>query len=162
VKLTLPQMRAVIEALQALRGVAQVAAVTIVAELGEVSRFTGARQLMGYGGIVASEHTSGESSWRGGITKTGNAHLRRVVVEAAWAYRHRPSVGKSLQKRQEAVSEEIREIAWKAQHRLHTRYRKLMARGKVVTAIGRELLGFIWAIGVKAEAAQKKTERLAA
>ena len=71
--------------------------------------------MMGYGGIVASEHTSGESSWRGGITKTGNAHLRRVVVEAAWAYRHRPSVGKSLQKRQEAVSEEIREIAWKAQ-----------------------------------------------
>jgi len=116
---------------------------------------------MGYG-----EHSSGESSWRGGITKTGNAHLRRVVVEAAWAYRHQPSVGKTLRKRQAGVSEEICEIAWKAQHRLHARYRKLMARGKekekVVTAIGRELLGFIWAIGVKAEAAQKKTERRAA
>jgi len=166
VKLTPPKMRAVIEALQALRGVAQVTAVTIVAEVGEVSRFTGARQLMGYGGIVASEHSSGESTWRGGITKTGNAHLRRVVVEAAWAYRHRPSVGETLRKRQAVVSEEIREIAWKAQHRLHTRYQKLMARGKekekVVTAIGRELLGFIWAIGVKAEAAQEKTERRAA
>jgi transposase len=166
VKLTPPKMRAVIEALQALRGVAQVAAVTIVAELGEVSRFSGARQLMGYGGIVASEHSSGKSNWRGGITKTGNAHLRRVVVEAAWAYRHRPSVGKVLKRRQAVVSEEVREIAWKAQHRLHTRYRKLMARGKekgkVVTAMGRELLGFIWAIGVKVEAAQKVTERRAA
>jgi transposase len=165
VKSTPPKMRAVIEALQALRGVAQVTAVTIVAERGEVSRFTKARQLMGYGGIVASEHPSGESTWRGGITKTGNAHLRRVVVEAAWAYRHRPSVGETLRKRQAVISEEIREIAWKAQHRLHT-YRKLMARGKekekVVTAIGRELLGFIWAIGVKAEAAQEKTERRAA
>jgi len=93
VKLTPPKMRAVIQALQALRGIAQVAAVTIVAEVGEVSRFTRARQLMGYGGITASEHSSGEGSWRGGITKTGNAHLRRVVVEAAWAYRHRPSLG---------------------------------------------------------------------
>jgi transposase len=166
VKSTPAKMRAVIEALQALRGIAQVAAVTIVAELGEVSRFTRARQLMGYGGIVASEHSSGESSWRGGITKTGNAHLRRVVVEAAWAYRHRPNVGGTLRKRQELVSEEVREIAWKAQHRLHTRYRKLMARGKekgkVVTAIGRELLGFIWAIGIKVEAAQQETERRAA
>jgi len=166
VKLTPPKMRAVIQALQALRGIAQVAAVSIVAEVGEVSRFTRARQLMGYGGITASEHSSGEGSWRGGITKTGNAHLRRVVVEAAWAYRHRPSLGVALRKRQEVVSEEIREIAWKAQHRLHTRYRKLTARGKdkgkVVTAIGRELLGFIWAIGVKVEAAQKLTDRQAA
>lgn len=163
VKLAPAKMRAVIEALQALRGIAQVTAVTIVAEAGELSRFAKARQLMGYGGIVASEHSSGESSWRGGITKTGNAHLRRVVVEAAWSYQHRPSVGKALRKRQEGVSEEIREIAWKAQHRLHGRYRKLMARGKekgkVMTAIGRELLGFIWAIGRKAEAVQHTTER---
>jgi transposase len=166
VKLTPPKMRVVIEAFQALRGVAHVSAVTIAAELGEVSRFTGARELMGYGGIVASEHSSGESTRRGSITKTGNAHLRRVVVEAAWAYRHRPNIGETLRKRQAGVSEEIREIAWKAQHRLHARYRKLMARGKVkgkvVTAIGRELLGFIWAIGVQAEAAQKKTEQRAA
>jgi transposase len=166
VKSTPPKMRAVIEALQALRGIAQVAAVTIVAELGEVSRFTGARQLMGYGGLVASEHSSGENTRRGGITKTGNAHLRRVVVEAAWAYRHRPNIGETLRKRQEGISEEIREIAWKAQHRLHARNRKLMARGKVkgkvVTAIARELLGFIWAIGIQAEAEQDKTERRAA
>jgi len=166
VKLAPAKMQAVIQALQALRGVAQVTAVTIVTELGEVSRFARARQLMGYAGIVASEHSSGESTRRGSITKAGNAHLRRVAVEAAWAYRHRPNVGKTLRKRQEAVSEEIREIAWKAQHRLHTRYRKLMSRGKdkgkVVTAIARELLGFIWAIGVKAEAKQKGTERRAA
>jgi len=159
-------MRAVIEGLQALRGLAQVAAVTIVADLGEISRFSEPRQLMGYGGIVASEHSSGESTRRGGITKTGNAHLRRVVVEAAWAYRYRPNVGAALRKRQEVVSQEVREIAWKAQHRLHSRYRKLTARGKekgkVVTAIGPELLGFIWAIGVKVEAAQKETERRAA
>src|SRR5215467_4293073 len=106
VKLAPAKMQAVIQALQALRGVAQVTAVTIVTELGEVSRFARARQLMGYAGIVASEHSSGESTRRGSITKAGNAHLRRVAVEAAWAYRHRPNVGKTLRKRQEAVSEE--------------------------------------------------------
>ena len=108
VKLAPPKMRAVIAALQALRGIAQVSAVTIVAELGEITRFSKARQLMAYGGIVASEDSSGERTRRGSITKTGNAHLRRVVVEAAWAYRHRPSVGATLRKRQEAVSEEVR------------------------------------------------------
>ena len=149
------RMLAVIEALQALRGIAQISAVTILAELGKVSRFPAPRQLMGYSGIVASEHSSGERSRRGGITKTGNAHLRRVVIEAAWAYRHRPRLGAMLHKRQEKLSEEVKEIAWKAQHRLHARYRKLSARGKnkqqVITAIGRELLGFIWAIGMKVE-----------
>jgi transposase len=159
VKLAPPQMREVIEALQALRGVAHVTAVTVVAELGELSRF-GARQLMAFSGIVSREHSSGESTKRGGITKTGNAHLRRVVVEAAWAYRHAPAVTKCLRQRQERVSEEVKEIAWKAQHRLHSRYRKLTSRGKntgkVVTAMGRELLGFIWAIGVHVEAKQRK------
>jgi transposase len=166
VKLAPPKMRAVIEGLQALRGIAHVAAVTVVAELGELSRFTRAKQLMGYGGIVASEDSSGERTRRGGITKTGNAHLRRVVVEAAWTYRHRPAVGTSLRKRQEHVSEEAKEIAWKAQQRLHQRYKKLLAKGKnkgvVVTAIGRELLGFIWAIGIKVEAAQKESLQRAA
>jgi transposase len=119
VKVAPPKMRAVIEALQALRGVAHVSAVTVVAELGELSRFARATQLMGYGGIVASENSSGERTRRGNITKTGNAHLRRVVVEAAWAYRHRPDVGATLRKRQEQVSEEVKEIAWKAQQRLH-------------------------------------------
>lgn len=166
VKCVPPKMRAVIEALQALRGIARVASVTIVAELGELSRFARAKQLMAYGGIVTSEHSSGECTRRGGITKTGNAHLRRVVVEAAWTYRHRPAVGTSLRKRQEKVSEEVKEIAWKAQQRLHQRYRKLLAKGKnkgiVVTAVGRELLGFIWAIGIKVEAAQKESLQQAA
>jgi transposase len=166
VKVAPPKMRAVIEALQALRGVAHVAAVTVVAELGELSRFSRATQLMGYGGIVASENSSGERTRRGNITKAGNAHLRRVVVEAAWAYRHRPAVGATLRKRQEQVSDEVKEIAWKAQQRLHGRYRKLLANGKnkgvVVTAVGRELLGFIWAIGTKVEAAQKESLQRAA
>lgn len=166
VKLAPSQMRGVIEALQALRGIAHVSAVTVVAELGELSRFARAKQLMAYGGIVASEDSSGERMRRGQITKTGNAHLRRVVVEAAWAYRHRPAVERTLRKRQEHVSEEVKEIAWKAQQRLHQRYRKLLAKGKnkgvVVTAMGRELLGFIWAIGIKVEAAQKESLQRAA
>jgi transposase len=160
-KLASPKMRAVIEGLQALRGIAQISAVTVVAELGEVTRFSKARQLMAYAGIVASEDSSGERTRRGSITKTGNAHLRRVVVEAAWAYRHRPSVGAALRKRQETVSEEVKQIAWKAQHRLHARYGKLMAKGKnkgvVVTAVARELLGFLWAIAVHVEAEQKRS-----
>ena len=150
-----PKMRAVIEALQALRGVAQVSAVTMVAELGQISRFARARQLMGYSGAVSREHSSGARIRRGSISKAGNAHLRRVVIEAAWSYRHRPSIGKALAARQRGQSETVKEIAWKAQHRLFHRYRKLMAAGKtkqqVVTAIGRELLGFIWAIGVHIE-----------
>jgi len=166
VKVAPPKMRAVIDALQALRGVAHVSAVTVVAELGELSRFARATQLMGYGGIVASENSSGERTRRGNITKTGNAHLRRVVVEAAWAYRHRPDVGANLRKRQEHVSEDVKEIAWKAQQRLHGRYRKLLAKGKnkgvVVTAVGRELLGFMWAIGIKVETAQKESLQQAA
>lgn len=160
------QMRAVIEGLQALRGIAQVSAVTIVAELGQISRFARARQLMGYSGAVSSEDSSGQRVRRGAITKTGNAHLRRIVMEAAWSYRHRPAVSRALRQRQEVVSEEVKEIAWKAQHRLHARYQKLTARGKnkgqVITAIGRELLGFIWAIGVKVEGAQKEPLQRAA
>ena len=149
------QMRAVIAALQALRGIAQVSAVTIVAEVGTLSRFTTPRQLMGYSGAVASEDSSGPRIRRGAITKTGNAHLRRIIVEAAWAYRHRPSVGPTLRKRHETLDAEVIAIAWNAQHRLHARYRRLTARGKskqsAVTAVGRELLGFIWAIGIAVE-----------
>jgi len=154
-----PEMRAVIEALQALRGVAKISAVTMVAEVGQVSRFEHPSQLMSYTGTVPSEHSTGGpgKAHRGGITKTGNAHLRRVVVEAGWNYRYRPAVQGKLRARQKNISEEIKAIAWKAQHRLHRRYRHLAARGKpqqqVVTAVGRELLGFIWAIGVKAEKA---------
>jgi len=148
-------VRAVITALQALRGIAKLSAVTIVTEVGVLSRFARPRQLMGYSGAVASEHSSGQRTQRGGITKTGNAHLRRVAIEAGWAYRHRPAIGGTLRTRQAGLSEEVKALAWKAQHRLHTRYRHLLAKGKpppqIVTAVGRELLGFIWAIGVQVE-----------
>jgi transposase len=159
VKLASPEMQEVIRGLQALRGVAQISAVTIAAELGNISCFEGARQLMGYSGAVPTEDSSGQRTLRGSITKTGNAHLRRIAIEAAWSYRLRPGVGPALRKRQEGVADEIKEIAWKAQHRLHKRSMRLAAAGKdqrkIITAVGRELLGFIWAIGVKAEAASK-------
>ena len=155
VKTAPAQMRAVIDALQALRGIALVSAVTIVAEVGALSRFARAPQVMGYSGMGAREDSSGGRTRRSGITKTGNAHLRRIIVEAAWTYRHRPSVSTALRKRQATLSDEVKAIAWKAQHRLHGRYRTLLGRGKcqqqVVTAVGRELLGFIWAIGVAVE-----------
>jgi transposase len=159
VQVASPQTQEVVRGLQALRGIAQISAVTLVAELGELSRFARARQLMGYSGAVPSEDSSGQRTRRGSITKTGNAHLRRIAIEAAWSYRLRPGVGPALRKRQEGVSEEIKEIAWKAQHRLHKRYTRLAAAGKdqrkIITAVGRELLGFIWAIGIKAEASSK-------
>jgi transposase len=148
-------MRAVIDGLQSLRGVAKVSAVTLVAELGQLSRFAHPRQLMGYAGIVSREHSSGERIRRGAISKTGNAHLRRIVVEAAWSYRHRPAVGAVLAARQKNAPAAVTALAWKAQHRLHARYARLIGRGKsrqqTVTAVGRELLGFIWAIGVEIE-----------
>jgi transposase len=154
---TAPQcIRSVVAALQALRGVAQMTAVSIVSELGCMSRFKSPRQLMSYSGLVSSEYSSGNRVQRGRITKAGNAHLRRVIVEAAWAYRHKPWVGGALLKRQQGLDQAIKDIAWKAQWRLTTRYRKLSARGKnkpqVITALGRELLGFIWAIALRTEA----------
>jgi transposase len=149
-------MQQVIRGLQALRGVAHISAVTIAAELGNVTtRFESPRKLMGYCGVFPSEKSSGKRKRQGGITKCGNAHLRRIVMESAWCYRHWPRVGEKLRKRHGGVSTEILEIAWKAQNRLHKRYMKLsMAgkeHGKVVTAVGRELLGFIWAIAIRAE-----------
>jgi transposase len=158
VKLAPQPMQEVIRGLQALRGVAHILAVTIAAELGNISsRFESARKLMGYCGVFPSEDSSGKRIRKGGITKAGNAHLRRIVVESAWCYRHWPRVGEKLRKRQQGIPVEITEIAWKAQNRLHKRYTKLMNAGKdqrkVMTAVARELLGFIWAIGTKAEAA---------
>jgi transposase len=158
VKLAPQPMQEVIQGLQALRGVAHISAVTIASELGNVSsRFASARKLMGYGGVFPSEDSSGKRKRQGGITKTGNAHLRRIVVESAWCYRHRPCVGAKLRKRQQGVPAQITEIAWKAQNRLHKRYIKLAMAGKdhrkIMTAIARELLGFIWAISIKAEQA---------
>ena len=120
---------------------------------------------MGYSGLVASEHSSGNRVQRGRITKTGNGHLRRVLVEAAWAYQHRPNVTGFLLRRQKnlELSEEAKKVAWKAQQRLHKRYQTMSARGKnknqIVTALGRELLGFIWAIAVEIE---KRNQRVKA
>lgn len=156
-------MRALIAGLQALRGIKQISAATIVAEVGPPSRFTRPKQLMGYSGMVSSEDSTGSSVHRGAITKTGNAHLRRIVGQAAWAYQHRPAMSAELKKRQVGLSQEVKQIAWKAQHRLSSRYRRLSAKGKlqqkVVTAIGRELLGFIWAIGMQIEKEQPATNK---
>jgi len=157
----MPQnQRAVVAGLQCLRGVAKITAVTLMSELGQLSRFARARQLMGYAGIVSREHSSGQRVCRGSISKAGNAHLRRLVVEAAWAYRHRPHVGVPLAARQSEQSEAVKAIAWRAQHRLYGRYRALLGRGKskqkVITAVARELLGFIWAIGCEIERPQQQ------
>lgn len=147
-----PAQQALVGALATLRGVRTVTAATVVSELGTLRRFASPRQLMGYAGLVPREHSSGSSVHRGAITKTGNAHLRRVLVEAAWAYRHRPNLTSAvLRQRQQAQPLTVVAIATSAQRRLCARYRRLTAVGKpplaVATTIARELLGFVWAIG---------------
>jgi transposase len=143
-------MREVVIALMALRGVSLVTAMTTVAELGDISRFESARQLMAYLGLVPSEHSTGQRQKRGGITKSGNGHVRRVLVEAAWCYRFSARKTATIQRRAEKASAEVQEIAWKAQKRLCMRYHHLLLKGKlkveVCTAVARELAGFIWAI----------------
>jgi transposase len=140
----------IVAALQTMRGMALVNAATLIAELGDLSRFANPRQLMAYLGLVPSEHSSGASVRRGGLTKAGNNAARRLLIEAAWCYRFPARVSRELRLRQEAQPRPIREIAWKAQLRLCARYRKLARTGKpanvVTAAIARELAGFIWAI----------------
>jgi transposase len=140
----------VIAAFQALRGVGLITAVTVVAEAGDLSRFDSPKQLMSYVGLVPSESSSGGSRHQGRITKSGNAHIRRVIVESAWHYRRPPAIGIGLKKRQEGQSEEIKAISWQAQHRLNLKFRRLSGRGKpsqtAAVAVARELLGFMWAI----------------
>jgi transposase len=140
----------VVEALQALRGVQFTVAVTTVAELGDLTRFDNPRELMKFLGLIPSEYSSGERRRQGSITKAGNTHARRVLVESAWAYRYPAKVSRHLQLRLETQPKTIQDISWKAQLRLCKRYRRLMARGKhanqVVVAIARELVGFMWAI----------------
>lgn len=135
--------------LRCFRGIDDLSALTIATELGDATRFAAARQVMAFTGLVPSEYSSGASQRRGGITKTGNAHLRRILVEAAWHYRHRPAIGTSLRPRQATAPPAARRCAWSAQHRLHSRYRRLIARGKspqlAVTAVARELSAFVWA-----------------
>ena len=140
----------VVEGLMALRGCRLITAMTVVAELGDITRFESPRQLMSYLGLVPSESSSGPKTCRGGITKTGNGHVRRVLVESAWCYRFPARKTALLQRRAEQTSEEVQAIAWKAQKRLCGRYQALSKRGvlpqKVSIAIARELTGFIWAI----------------
>ena len=140
----------VVEAFQALRGVQFTVAVTTVAELGDLTRFENPRQLMNYVGLTPSEYASGPRRQQGSMTKTGNTHARRALVEGAWAYRYPATVSRHLQLRLEKLPAAMQAISWKAQGRLCTRYRQLMAKGKhahqVVVAIARELSAFMWAI----------------
>ena len=144
----------VVAALQALRGVALITAIGLVSEIGDLARFAHPRKLMAYLGLVPSEQSSGDRVRRGSITKTGNAHARRLLTEAAWNYRFGARIGKDAQRRQESLSESVRSIAWKAQLRLTRRYAALNSRGlqpnKACVAVARELAGFVWAIGMQA------------
>ena len=143
-------MAPVVKAIQAMRGIALINAVTLVAEIGDFTRFASPRQLMAYLGLVPSEHSSGASVRRGGVTKAGNGHARRALIEGAWTYRMQARISRKLHDRIESLPQEIRDIAWKAQVRLCARYRRLTVAGKpavvATTAIAREMVGFIWAI----------------
>jgi len=144
------RLQPVVEALEGLRGVQFTVAVTIVAELGDLTRFDKPSQLMRYLGLTPSEYSTGDHRRQGAITKTGNAHARRALIEGAWAYRYPAKVSRHLQLRLEKLPKPIQDLSWKAQVRLCTRYRHLLARGKhvnrVVVAIARELSAFMWAI----------------
>ena len=147
--LALEPLRPRVVRLRCFRGLDDLTALTIAAELGDARRFPSAPSTMAYVGLVPSEHSSGPKRARGAITRTGNAHLRRVLVEAAWHYRHHPFVGDALRRRQQGAPDTVVTQAWAAQQRLYRRYQRLMARGKpkqhVVTAVARELTGFLWA-----------------
>jgi transposase len=133
--------------LRAFRGIDTLTALTVLTETCDFRRFPTAASYMAFTGLVPREHSSGASRRQGSITKAGNAHLRRVLVEAAWAYRHRPAVRGKLAKRQEGLPPELLAYSWKAQTRLHATYRKLAARrgaNKAAVAVARELSGFVW------------------
>jgi len=152
IRLAVPNWRLapIVLALQAARGVSLIVAVTLLAEIGDLTRFDKPSQLMAYLGLVPSEHSTGLTIKRGSITKTGNGHARKALVEAAWAYRMQARVSRTLLKRQHGLPDRVCQIAWKAQLRLCNRFRRLTAQGKtkqiVVTAIARELSAFLWAI----------------
>ena len=153
-------LKPVIEALMALRGVNLITAMSIVAELGDLARFSTARELMKYLGLTPSEDSTGERHRRGGITKAGNSTVRKLLIESAWCYRHKPCKSYRWKERNKNVSQEMRDISWKAQQRLHLRYwrltnRKLLPQ-KVVVAVARELAGFVWAVAQAYHAAQQK------
>lgn len=139
-----------VTALMAMRGIDLISATVFLAEIGDLSRFQTPRELMGYLGLVPSENSTGDTVKRGPITKAGNRRARRTLVESAWSYRHPPRVAKEKLAKVAAAPPAVREIAWKAQHRLHARYRALIRNGKcinvVMTAVARELAAFIWAV----------------
>ena len=143
-------LRPLVKALQALRGVQIISAVILAAEIADFARFASAPSLMAYLGLVPSEHSSGQSQKRGRITRAGNRHVRRILIESAWSYRYRPAMSREIRKRNDGVAPAVQAIAWKAQHRLNARYKKFLARGKnhqqTVTALARELAGFVWSI----------------
>jgi transposase len=143
-------LSSLVTALMAMRGLDIVSASTIVAEVGDLSRFRTPRELMAYVGIVPSEDSTGDKVKRGPITKTGNRRVRRMLVECAWSYQFPPRLSQGKQVKVEAVPQAVREIAWKAQSRLNQRYRALLKRGKLknvaITAVAREFVGFIWAV----------------
>lgn len=150
-------LASVVQALQTLRGIDLIVAVTCATELGDLSRFDNPRQLMGYLGLTPSERSTGDTVRRGGITKAGNGRVRHLLIESAWTYRHPPRIGKVKLYKIEAAPPRVREIAWKAQTRLTARYRALSARGKKTTvvcaAIARELVGFMWCVAKEAQTA---------
>ncbi|WP_040981566.1 IS110 family transposase [Oceanobacillus jeddahense] len=151
-----------IQKLMTLRGIAVLTATSLVAEISTFARFVHPGGFMSYIGLVPSEGSSGDTRKQGAITKTGNRHIRRQLIEAAWSYRHKPTIGRELAKRQKGHSSNILSISWKAQHRLHKKYCRLMARGKesgkAITAVARELAGFIWAIAREPD--DKKNEAM--
>jgi transposase len=144
------RMKPLVAALASLRGIDFIAAVTLSAEIGDFRRFAHPSELMGFVGLVPSEYSSGDRRRQGDITKTGNGHVRRVLVEAAWNYRFPARLSHRLQTRQEGQSTAVRDIAWRAQLRLAHRYRRLSSRklhpNKICVAIARELAGFVWDI----------------
>ena len=144
------RMAPVVEALQALRGVSLICAASLISELGDLTRFDNPRHLMAFLGMVPRQYSSGPHQRLGGITKTGNSHARRMLVEAAWAYRFPARISRGIRDRQENQPQKVCEIAWRGQMRLCRKYRRLLAKGKlkqvITTAIARELVGFVWAI----------------
>jgi transposase len=143
-------MAPLVEAYQAMRGASLLVAVTVAAELGDLRRFDNPRQLMAFLGLVPRERSTGDVVRRAGLTLAGNRHARRLLVEAAWSYRHPARVSQALRVRLEGLPKPVRDIAWKAQIRLCTRYRRLSATGKklpvVIAAVAREIAAFLWAI----------------
>lgn len=131
------------------RGIAELNGLTLAAEVVDWRRFPSARAFMGYTGLVPAEYSSGQRTWRGHITKAGSGPVRTALIEAAWAYRHSPAIGVTLRRRQEGAGPGTLARSWKAQRRLHGKYRQMTARGKAApeaaTAVARELAGFVWA-----------------